>query len=338
MKSRVKLADIAEQVGVTKMSVSLALRDDPSIGVEKRAEIQRVAREMGYVPNRIARGLASGKTYTIAAVVGGSMHDDYHNQVLLSATQYAMSCGYTLTIGLSNGDHEVELDLYRKFSEQMVDGYLIFHGGNPSPCHKLAQQGAPFLLYTKYFPQENWNHVTCDDRLGGYMLTKYLLSLGHRHIAFGHDGGQNRSEVDNRICGYRQALEEAGLPFREDFIISVYRHPGTSEMGTEPLMALSPRPTAIFLGNDVTAAMYYIALKRDGLRIPEDLSVVGYEGVYLGKMLDPPLTTITTPLVELGRTACARLIDMIESPAAREEVKKITLEPVLTIRNSAMRR
>lgn len=344
MKHRIKLEDIAMKAGVSKMSVSLALRDDPSIGKDTIKRIQEIASSLGYVPNRIAKGLVSGKTYTIAAIVGGEMHDDYHNQFLKGAIDFAIGKGYTLTIGLTEGDKKLEADLIYKFRQMMIDGYLVFHCNDRANYQLMKDFGIPFVQYTKYFNDLDSDYVVCDDVKGGYLMTRHFINLGHKRVAFVYDIGlENNSEVLNRIKGYKDALEESGLAFDSELILPYYFSFNSSDPlneNTKLLKSLQSKdaPTAIFVCNDVVTSAFYITVKRMGYKIPEDLSIGGYEGVYLGTVLDPPLTTISTPIREMGRTACELLINKIEGKVPVGVTSKINLEPILTIRNSTLRR
>jgi len=341
---RVRLDDIAKRAGVSKMSVSLALRNDGSVSQEMRRRIHELAQEMGFVPNKIARGLTSGKTYTIAAMVGGAMHDDYHNRFLKGATDCAIERGYTLTIGLTEGDSELERKMLSSFQQMMVDGYLVFHSVDVEAYRSLQQQGVPFVLYTKYFDNLDCDYVVCDDVLGGSMMTHHFIGCGHERIAFVYDKGlKNSSEVKNRIIGYKQALAAAGIPIDESLLLPYsysFERDNFAAANPELVQCLGgkDRPTAIFVCNDVVASAFYIAIKRMGFRIPEDISIGGYEGVYLGNILDPSLTTVSSPIERMGRDACNLLLDRIEKKLPDEGPIHIQLEPMLTIRNSTNRR
>lgn len=344
MKNRITLEDIAKRAGVSKMTVSLALRQDPSIGKNTIKQIQDIANEIGYVPNRIAQSLSSGKSKIIAALVGGSLHDDYQNQFLRGAIDYATDRGYILTIGLTEQDKNLEKSLINKFSEIMVDGFLAFHCAEEDNFRLLQERQLPFVLYTKYFAGFDCDYVVCDDVKGGYMMTKHFLNLGHKRIAFVYDADlMNSSEVVNRITGYKNALEEKGLPFDNELVIpySYDFNSAVNVTGNSQLLKClqsEDAPTAIFVCNDVVTSAFYITIKSMGFKIPEDISIGGYEGVYLGNILDPPLTTITTPIHEMGKTACKLLIDKIEGIITPDQISKISLEPVLTIRQSTLRR
>jgi DNA-binding LacI/PurR family transcriptional regulator len=343
MKARIKLEHIAKEAGVSKMAVSLALRNDPSISVNKAQQIRDIAKRLGYVPNRIAQGLSSGRTYTIAAIVGGAMHDDYHNQFLRGATDYAINHGYTLTIGLNNRDQALELEMIDKFQQMMVDGYLAFHSGSMDVYTRLKQQKIPFVLYTKYFKDLDSDYVVCNDAKGGNLLTKYFISQGHSRIAFLYDDSlAESSEVLGRIAGYRSALEQSRIGYDPTLVLPCYFCYSIHEFKTRNQAVISllsdNLPTAIFVCNDSCATAFYRTIKSLGFKIPEDISIGGYEGVYLGEILDPPLTTVSSPLIEMGKTACKLLIDKIEGTIPIDQISRIQMEPVLTIRDSCIRR
>jgi DNA-binding LacI/PurR family transcriptional regulator len=343
MIKRVKLDDIAAKAGVSKMTVSLALRDDASISENTSRKIKKIAEELGYMPNRIAQRLSSGKTNTIAVIVGGSFHDDYHNQFLRGAIPYAMDKDYILTIGLAEHSVKLERDLINNYLKNMVDGFLAFHCNCSDNYDIIKRSGVPFVLYTKYFENLDSDYVVCNDYLGAYNMTKYLINQGHNRIGFIYDVGiRQSSEVVNRIKGYQKAGEESGFQF-DDLLIPFecdMKSMGKIYDNDELVKSLhnANRPTALFACNDITASALYLFLESLGLRIPEDISICGYEGVYIGEVLRPRLTTVATPIQELGRTACELLIDKIHGNKPQNEFCRIKLDPVLTIRNSVLRR
>jgi LacI family transcriptional regulator len=348
MRKRIRLEDIAKVVGTSKMAVSLALRGDRSISAETRDKVVAVANEMGYVPNRMAQNLANGKSNTIALLISAPLHDDYQNQIIRGAIPYAMDRGYTIFVGPVTWPGQVG-SYIDKYKNMMVDGFLAFPPPSDSSNYaKLKDEGIPFVLYTKYFHDLPSDYVVCNDFKGGYMMTRHLLDLGHRRFGFVVDYKlKNSSEVLERIRGFRKALEEEGIAFGDDTLIPYQLHYHMSNMSYEHIlsdneefaerMKSDNRPTALFACNDITASSVYIALKKIGLRIPHDVSVGGYEGVYLGSIVDPPLTTIATSIQELGEKACQVLIDKIEGIIPKSEMVQLKIDPQLLIRNSTDR-
>ncbi|HZG78140.1 MAG TPA: substrate-binding domain-containing protein, partial [Paenibacillus sp.] len=239
-------------------------------------------------------------------------------------------------------DPTLEASYIAKYQNLMVDGFLAFHCRVAEPYKQLKKNGVPFVLYTKYFEELECDYVVCNDYVGGYEMTRALLELGHRNVAFVYDEYLKRStEVLNRRRGYAAALEERGLPasaisFEFDFKSNQTdpAHLLAINRAFRELMQRTDRPTALFVCNDVLASSVYIVLKRLGLVIPDDVSVAGYEGVYLGQILDPPLTTVRTPIQDIGRKACQILIDKIEGHAPMTETIQVKLEPKLEIRGS----
>jgi LacI family transcriptional regulator len=343
MKNRVRLDDIAKIVGVSKMAVSLAMREDPSVSQETIKRVKSVADELGYTPNRLARGLVKGKSYNIALLLGGSLHDDYQNQFIRGAIPHAIQKGYTLSIAPAECNIALEASYIERYQNMMIDGFLAFHCLESSPYKKLKKQNIPFVLYTKFFEDVDCDYVVCNDFNGGYMMTKHLLELGHRKIAFVYDTYLKKSsEVVERMKGYETALAEYGIarnkyiPFHFEFRSKKDGVNSYIENNQEfcDIFKGKDRPTALFVCNDVLASSVYIVLKNLGLKIPEDISVGGYEGVYLGQILDPSLTTISTPIEEMGKRACQLLIEKIEGNIPMSEITQIKLEPSLQIRSS----
>jgi LacI family transcriptional regulator len=345
MKKRVKLEDIANVVGVTKMAVSLAMRGDRSISEETTKKIQTVARELGYIPNRIAQNLVKGKSNTIALLISAPLHDDYQNQILNGAIPYAMKRGYTISVG-PMARPGLEESYIEKYKNMMVDGFLAFHSLDNTNYKKLKEDGIPFVLYTKYFEDLSSDYVVCDDEKGGYLMTKHLIELGHRRVGFVYDSLLNHSsEVLNRIKGYRTAMDVHGLSYHDIPLIPFHLHYHANNMSSEDILRRNPqfeermnapdRPSALFVCNDITASSVYIALKKMGLKIPQDISVGGYEGVYLGSIMDPPLTTMATSIKKIGEQACQTLIDKIEGIIPDSTLVQISIDPKLLVRGSA---
>lgn len=344
IKKRVKLEDIAKIAGVTKMTVSLALRGDSSISDSTSKKVKEIAVELGYIPNRMAQGLNTGRSHTIGLLIGGYLHDDYQNQFIKGAIPYAMERGYTISIGPSECDNQLEKSLIDKYNNMMVDGFLAFHCNNVETYKELQNLNKPFVLYTKYFKNFDADHVICHNFNGGYSMTKHLIDLGHRRIAFVYDTQlESSSEVVDRKRGYTEALKDHGLQIDErlftPFNLSNYNNTNSKTILAENEQFIDclnqvDRPTALFVCNDITASFVYIIVKKLNLSIPQDISIGGFEGVYLGSIIDPPLTTISTPIVEMGRKACEILIDKIEGKIQLSEKVKIQLEPELLIRES----
>lgn len=346
IKKRVKLEDIAKIAGVTKMTVSLALRGDSSISVNTSNKVKEIAAELGYIPNRMAQGLNTGRSHTIGLLIGGYLHDDYQNQFIKGAIPYAMERGYTISIGPSECDNKVEKSLIDKYNNMMVDGFLAFHCNKMETFKELQNTNIPFVFYTKYFKDLDADHVVCHNFNGGYSMTKHLIDLGHRKIAFVYDAQLgSSSEVVDRKRGYLEALKDHGLQIDErlfvPFNLSNYNNTNSKTIIGENAQFIDclnqvERPTALFVCNDITASFVYIIVKKFNLSIPHDISIGGFEGVYLGSIIDPPLTTISTPIVEMGRKACEILIDKIEGRIPLSEKVKIQLEPELLIKESTL--
>jgi len=326
------------------MTVSLALRGDPSISEAMQNKIKQIAAELNYTPNQMAKGLIHGKSYILTIMIGGFLHDDYQHQFIKGVIPYALKRGYIVTVVPLERDPDLERSMIEKYSRMQTEGFLIFHCGEPATYAALQKQGVPFVLYTKYFETLESDYVVCDDYNGAYAMTEYLIDQGHRNIAFVYDSYlEQSSEIKERRMGYIQALRDRELPYKEDNLISFNLFSSNEFIASEILddnqsfinaMKGPNRPTALFACNDILASFIYIAVKRLGLSIPDDISVVGYEGVYLGSVIDPPLTTVATPIQEMGRKACQVLIDKIEGVLPQSEYVKIRLKPDLVIRES----
>ncbi|MFS0661721.1 LacI family DNA-binding transcriptional regulator [Niallia alba] len=335
---------MAKIAGVSKMSVSLALRGDSSIRESTSNHIKEIANKLGYTPNRIAQGLTTGRSHNIGLIIGGYLHDDYQNLFIKGAIPYALERGYTISIGPAECDPVIEESLINKYNNMMVDGYLAFHCNNSSTYKELQKKNIPFVLYTKYFPDLDTDYVICNDFTGGYNMTKHIIDAGHNRIAFVYDTHlKESSEVVTRKNGYIKALKDHGIEIDEKLIVP-FNNQNYNKTNNDSLVKENQElvecitkdnpPTALFVCNDITASFVYIVVKKLGIKIPQQISIGGYEGVYLGSIIDPPLTTISTPIEEIGRKACEVLIDKIEGKVPLSEKMKIKLEPSLLIKES----
>ena len=304
----VSMKDIARAAGVTESTISRALANSPRVKLETRRRIQRIAREMGYVPSAIARGLATNRTSTLGVVVMDSA-DPFIAAVVGAIDKSARDLGYSIILSTYGPNPEQEMSAIRLLLQQRVDAIII-----PDPLvadsslPRLEQVGIPIILLNK---KSYVFSVGTDSIDGARQAVEHLLGLGHRRIAY-IGGSRSEEESAERRAGYEQALIDHGICLEPSLIVE---GDGWSEGGRRSmhqLLALPSPPTAVFCFNDLTASGVLLAAYGAGVRIPQDLSVVGFDDSNLASLLVPPLTTVAQQSDQMARLALQMALDLME--------------------------
>ena len=309
------MKDIARACNVSVATVSKALNGQQDIGEETRSRILRAADEMGYMTNASARALKTNRTYNIGVVFVDPMHGglahEFFSTVLDGIRMEAESGGYDITfINCNLGQRStgyLQHCLYRG-----VDGVVVASADFTDPMIvELVQSQLPVVTIDHMF--NNRISVMSDNFKGMDALVRYVISRGHRKIALIH--GEKTSVTANRLTGFHRACEELDIHIPEKWIREgVFHDPASCYTITKEILSAGERPTCIFFPDDYSYIGGYNAIQEAGLRIPEDISVVGYDGIPLSRIVSPVLTTWRQNTGGLGRTATRALIDLIEHP------------------------
>ena len=335
---RVSIKDVAKAAGVSHSTVSRALTNSPLIPEPTRRRIERVAQRMGYAPNAIARGLVMQRTQTIGVIVT-TIEDPFIAEIVRGIEQVAADHSYRVFLGTSHNNPTREVDLVKALREWRVDGVIVASSrvGALYQPH-LKEIGAPIVLInnqkqnktgsSKSTRSDRIRSVAVDDLKSGALATRFLFSLGHRVIAY-FGGPSDHAANRNRLAGYRRALKQAGVPYEPRLVRT---GSGRADAGDQVLVLFeqSINPTAIFCYNDMTAIGALTALKQRGLRVPADVSVVGFDDIPFAQYVDPPLTTIHQPKDEMGRLATQMLFDLLDG----KQVANVTVPGELIERES----
>ncbi|MBQ7564900.1 MAG: LacI family DNA-binding transcriptional regulator [Lachnospiraceae bacterium] len=308
------LKDIAKQCKVSVATVSKALNDHTDISPETKSLILETAKEMGYHPNSQARALKTNRTYNLGVLFAdesrSGLTHDYFASVLDSFKRTAEALGYDITF-INNSSPKnmsyLEHTRYRGF-----DGVVL-------ACIDFYDPAVSELLHSE-LPIVTIDHVfsdhtsICSDNFGGMRgLTEYIRSKGHKKIAYIY--GDDTSVTKNRLNGFQSVIDQSGQPVEKEYILpSHYRNPEDAFRLTKHLLSLSRRPTCIIYPDDYSCIGGINALTEEGLRIPEDMSIAGYDGQFLSQIVSPKLTTYAQATSEIGKTAAYRLIQLIENP------------------------
>jgi LacI family transcriptional regulator len=329
----VTIVDIARKVGVSAMTVSRALRGSSEISEATRLRIVRCAEEMSYRPNRWARMLVTRRSSIVGLIVPDIAHS-YFAEITRGIEEVIEKAGYSLLLCHSRMDPGRERREIDTLVGSRVEGLIVASEQSEKSADAflhLQSERMPFVLIDRFFPGHNFPTVRVDDLNAGRLATEHLISLGHRHIA--HIQGPALSPATLRLRGYLETLRKHKIPHRKDYVVRGRFDMESGREAMHQLLALEPRPTAVFAGNDPMAIGAVYACREAGVAVPGDVSIIGSGNIEGAYHPNPFLTTIDWPRVDLGRKAGALLLAAIASPQ-RERVLAETFAPQLLSRQS----
>jgi DNA-binding LacI/PurR family transcriptional regulator len=311
---RPTLQDMADILNLSKSTVSRALSGDPRVAQATRARVESLAKSIGYTPNPIARGLATRRTNTIGLAVPcapRSLSDPFYLEFLGHAGNAAMKCGYSLLLSAAEEDgadtHNAHV---RLASSARIDGMILTEPKiKDERIAALKKAGIPFVfLGMTSDPDVSW--VSCDNRLGAAEAVAWLTGLGHTRIAC-LTGPADQTASDARYRGYCEALDEAGIPLDLNIVASGDFTQAGGHAAMREILERGKTVSAVFASNDVMALGAMCALRESGLSVPEDVSLVGFDGIAFAQYSTPPLATVQQPIDELGNASVEVLIKLM---------------------------
>jgi DNA-binding LacI/PurR family transcriptional regulator len=317
---RASIKDIARLASVSHSTVSRALRGSELVNVDTAGRIRQLAEESGYRPSAAARSLVTSRTATIGVVVT-SIADPFAAEVVLGIEDAANEHDHSVLLANSNAQPDRELKVVRAFEERRVDGIIVTSSRvGAIYAESLTRTQVPIVLLNNQHPSEFMHSVLIDNLAASAEATQHLIGLGHSRVAYIGDRFGCQSDTE-RFGGYRSALDHAYLPFQPEYVVHGDGKPdgGMAAMGA--LLALSNPPTAVFCYNDMTALGAMRAIAERGLRIPEDLSVTGFDDLFVAQYSSPPLTTVRQPMRFMGRLALETLMKLLEGASTQPTVK-----------------
>jgi len=331
-RRRVTIHDVAAKAGVSYATVSRVLNDKDSVRDETRAAVLKAVAELDYVPDPIARSLATKQTAMIGFVVS-DITNPFLADVARGIQRVADARGYSVTICVTENDTAHEIRAIRFLAARRADGLIVTPPESEESdklIGEVAEAGTPFLLIGRHLPHERASTVSTSTTAGAYTATSYLLKQGHRRIA--HIQASPRMGYGRgKLRGYSQALQEHGLDIDPQLIVASDYSVAGGQRAAESLLSLASPPTAIFATNDLTAIGALAAAEGLGLQVPRDLSVVGFDDIIFARSTRPPLTTVAQPALKLGETAANMLLQMIRGESVPQEV---ILDCALIVRES----
>jgi LacI family transcriptional regulator len=335
---KITLKTLADLFQVSPKTVSKVLNHKPGVREELRQAILNKAEELHYVPNLFGRGLQGGSMKTVGVILSDNTSPNY-STVLKGIEASADEQGYNIILCNSNESKETEEQKIRLLTEKHVEGIILASVAYTTDVMKrksllgLKSVGIPYVLISRMIhDHELHDIVKTDDIEGGYLATKHLIECGHQNIVYLANKYSVTSSHE-RLLGFKKALEEHGLPFKQEYIIDQCE--STMESGYKIMKAMLGKRkdfTAILAFNDLIAVGAMSAIQEKGYRIPEDIAVIGYDDIEYAKYTTPPLTTIRQDADRIGRLAMDVLINKINNPEAAQQ--QIYLPPQFIQRSS----
>lgn len=327
------IKDIARLARVSHSTVSRALQNSPLVNAETAEKIRQIAHESGYRASAVARGLVTQRTRTIGLVVT-TVADPFASEVASGVEQAANDRGYAVFLAASNADPEGEKKVVQSFAERRVDGIIVTSsrvGALYLPL--LSEMMVPIVLVNDQHPGAFAHSVMIGNLEGSREAARHLVRLGHRRIAYLGDKFGYQSETE-RLGGYREALEAADIPFLPELVVHGDGKPEAAMRAMDKLLALPNRLTAVCCYNDMSALGAMRSIRLHGLRVPEDISVVGFDDLFLASYTQPTLTTVRQPMCRMGQLAMESLFKLM---SGEESAIRIKVEAELIVRESTAR-
>jgi LacI family transcriptional regulator len=333
----VTIYDIAKQVGLSPATVSRALSNHPAVNKNTRKKVFNRAREMGYRSNTFASNLRRQRTNTIGVIVP-HLNSYFVSSALAGMEKVANEAGYTLLISQSLEASAKEIANAQSLFNSRVDGLLVsLAHDTPNIDHfePYLKKGIPLIFFDRVFPDERCTSIVIDNFKAGYESTTHLLQQGCRRIVH-LTANLNRNVYLDRFRGYQLALLENNLPYEEQNLISInLSEEEARQQAARQVLGMDPLPDAVFAANDTAAATCIRAFQAAGLRVPEDIAVVGFNDEPIARFIEPNLTTIHYPGYEMGEIAAINLINHLNGTQNIASTNTIILRAELVIRKSS---
>lgn len=330
---KITMLDIAKKAGVSKATVSMVLnKRDQSISEETKEKVLKLAEELNYIPNSLARGLSTKKTGTIGIILP-DITNPFFASIARAIEDAANSLGYNVIFCNTDNEIDKEVEYIKLLISKIVDGVIFIAGGESSSSVEMLKiNSIPFVLVDRYI--DNYK-----DEYGVYLLNEegvikgveYLYNKGNRKIVF-VKGHENIEVSNERLKGYKHAMDKYGIYDKELIFKGDFNIEGGIK-ATEAILNKLDKVDAIFYSNDMMALGGMKALLRRDFRIPEDIRIMGFDNIDISGIFEPELTTIGQPIYKMGKEACRLLIDIINEVDIKD--KEIYFETELIIRGTA---
>jgi len=330
----ITIKDIAKKANVSITTVSRVLNNKPDVSDETKENILRIIDKLGYNPNGIARGLVMQRTYTIGLIIP-DISNPLFPEIARGIEKKAKKLNYSVIFYDTDNDIVEEREAIRVLRSKQVDGIILtsLSVKNSNELLKMKEEKFPVVELDRLIQNIKIPTITIDNVLSGYTATSYLIEMGHTRL--GHiTGDLSIKSAENRLKGFRKALKKYQLKLENKWVLEGDYTSSSGYNQMKRLLKQSEKPTAVFIANDLMALGSYEAIFEEGLRIPEDISIIGHDGIDMASFVRPKLTTIAQPKLELGEKAAETLVKIIENPGIYKDEKNVILNTQLLIKES----
>lgn len=307
------IRDIARLSGFSRSTISLVLNDSPRISEITRKKVMAVMQKFDYQPNVLARRLAERKSRMLGVVVPQTSHvfsDLYFSEAISGISDVLMTSGYKLMLQVAIPEFKVKKMYLNLFSEKYIDGMLLLGAlMNEEMVTELRDLGHPIILVNSTC--DGVSCVIADNQKGVFWAVEHLIRLGHRKIGI-IKGLENVTTGADRAIGFNKAMQQHGLPIKPEWIAYGTFSEDSGYVCMQQILAQRQLPSAMFISNDWMAIGALRAVRQHGLRVPQDIAIIGADDIKLDVYIDPPLTTIKQDMYEIGALAASELIAMIQ--------------------------
>ena len=317
------LIDVAREAGVSPSTVSRILNGTARVSDAKRDAVLAAIKRTNFAPNQMAQALKKGRSMTIGIVVQ-DISSPFFDETLRGVDDGLKDTGFTSVIVSGHWNAQEESDRIRLLLARKVDGIILLSGRISDDTILQFANHRPIVSTGRSLHTKNAIGFKIDNEYGAHLAVRHLIELGHRRIAF-VSGPANHTDAMERLAGYRRALMEADIPLDQNLIAEGNFHEASGLMAVNRLFETQQQFTAVFAANDLSAYGVRLGLYRKGVRVPDDISLVGFDDLPGSAFTAPPLTTVHQPIYDLGRTATTALLGLINGETASGDVAPVEL-------------
>lgn len=339
MAKEVTIYDIAKALELSAATVSRGLKNDPQIKESTCKLIAKTAEEMGYRHNNFASNLRKQKTHTIGVLVH-ELNSNFITSVLAGIEKITAEAGYDIIITHSDEDYEREKANALNLFHKRVDGViasLSFTTKNLDHFKPFFEKDIPVIFFDRVDENSDNTHVIIDNYKCGYIATKHLLEQGSTRIAM-LTSNLKRNVYKQRHRGYTDALFDSEIPYDKNLVLIKDLSEESARKAAHEILKMDPRPDGLFITNDFDAAVCMQELKRHGVRVPEDIAIVGFNNDAISKLIEPQLTTIDYPGKDMGEVTARHLMNHLKGVANIGTTNRIIIKSKFIIRESSLRK
>lgn len=335
----VTIYDLASELNISVATVSRALKDDPVVSKKTKKKIFELSEKMGYRTNHFARNLRTQETNTIGFMIH-ELNSNFSNAVLSGVEKVTTEAGYDLIIAHSSESYDKEVANARNLFNKRVDGLiasLSFDTKKYDHFKQFTDKGVPVVFFDRVEQHNGNTVVVIDNYRCGYQATQHLIDQGCTTIAH-ITSNLARNVYSERYRGYKDALQANGIEVNENLVMV---HNLSEEAGIESarkLLQMSPRPDGVFITNDFVAAAFIKTVMKENVKVPEDMAVVGFNNDAIAHLIEPALTTVNYPGIEMGEVVARALVNHLKGISNIKYINTVIINSELIVRQSSLKK